>query len=80
MIDIINYIISSVGSLLTTFINLLPASPFHFALNIDSQWLQWMNYLFPLMQAIAILENYVVAVATYYAIRIVLRWIKVASS
>lgn len=80
MIDIINYVISSIGSLITVFLNMLPNSPFQYIETIDISWIKWINYILPISQCVAVLENYLIAVTTYYIIRVVLRWIKVASA
>lgn len=80
MIEIINAIIEKLGVVLQAVLSLLPSSPFNFVANIDNQWLKAINWLFPVSEAIAHLELYVLAVISYYAIRIVLRWIKAVGS
>lgn len=80
MIDIINAVIDKLGIVLTAILSLLPSSPFNFVANIDSEWLKAINWIFPVAQVVALLEVYILAVGLYYAIRIVLRWVKVAGS
>lgn len=80
MISILNAIINSLGTILQAMLLLLPTSPFNFVLNIDNQWIKAMCWLLPFAQAVAHLQVYCVAVIAYYAIRVVLRWIKVVGS
>lgn len=77
MIAILNYIISSFGSVIVLMLSLLPSSPFQFLQSIDSDFLNAINYVFPVNSAVAHIQIYVVAVASYYAIRVILRWVKV---
>lgn len=78
MIAIFNKIIESLGIAVTAVLSLLPTSPFHAISGVNSTVLNAMNYLFPVNEAVAHLELFVTAVAFYYAIRVVLRWGKVA--
>ncbi|MCC7570924.1 hypothetical protein KO465_06300 [Candidatus Micrarchaeota archaeon] len=77
MIGLINRIIAGLGSIAQGLLNLLPTSPFQVVQGIDLEWLQAINYLFPVSQAVAHLQLFVVAVAFYYALRAMLRWAKV---
>jgi hypothetical protein len=80
MIAILNAIIAGFGKILSTLINLLPTSPFSFSLNIDNKLIALINFIFPVSSMIAHLELYLTAVAIWYGVRIVLRWIKAASN
>lgn len=80
MIGMINAIIGKIGVILQAMILLLPTSPFNFILNIDSQWIKAICWIFPFAEVVAHLQIYCTAVLTYYSIRVVLRWIKVVSS
>lgn len=80
MISILNGIINAMGDVLLIMLGLLPESPFNYVYNINSEWLANINYLFPIVQAVAHLEAFLLAVIVYYGIRIVLRWIKVVGS
>lgn len=79
MIEILNAIIQSLGSLLVFFINLLPLSPFTF-LPLDNHFFRFVNYAIPFVEAVAILQSYLIVVITFYGYRIVLRWLKVVSA
>jgi hypothetical protein len=63
-------------------INLLPNSPFSLIENIGldevmgSKWLEWLNWLLPLKQIIAILQLWVSAIVVYYIYQAILRWVK----
>lgn len=82
MIGILNAIIAGVGNVLMVFINFLPTSPFLFLENIQvtSDLLNYVNYLFPVSTMISHLQIFVTAVAVYYLYRVVLKWLKVAGT
>lgn len=80
MIKLINMLINGLGVALQAVLLLLPDSPFNFAHNIDSGFLGFLNFVFPVQSAVAHLVSFVTAAALYYGIRIVLRWIKASSS
>jgi len=80
VIAIINAIISAFGAVLSAILSLLPSSPFQAVSGIDAAWLQAICWIFPVTSVIAHLEAFVTAVAVYYGIRVVLRWVKVVSS
>ena len=77
MIDTINFLIQKIAVIITTVLNLLPDSPFRWEA-LEQGWIGALNYMFPIDGVIAHLELYVFAVAVYYALRIVLRWIRAA--
>lgn len=77
-VTLFNEIIEAIGSVLGTILNLLPDSPFTYIAAIDNEWLKALNWLFPIDSAVAHLSLYVTSVAVYYAIRVVLRWVKAA--
>ena len=76
MIGIINSLINTIAGALTFFINLLPPSPLDFVSFLDGTWLGWINYAFPIAEIIVITEAYLLALATYYLYRSILRWMK----
>ncbi len=78
MNNIINGMIEDIGTACDDIIAFLPASPFHWNMALDNNWLAWINYLFPVQEALTHISTYATAVIVYYGIRIVLRWIKMA--
>lgn len=76
IIRIINIVIEKVGQALQMILMILPDSPFIYVMNLESEWLGYINYFFPFTAAIAHLELFLLAVALYYVIRIALRWVK----
>lgn len=78
MITVINNVIAWVSDALKAIILLLPDSPFIFVYNLDAEWLNIINYFLPVKEIVGCLEAYVVAVLTYYVIRVPLRWAKAA--
>jgi hypothetical protein len=78
---LVNKLISSIGSALLTFVQLLPASPFTWNFSsIDNQYLKFFAWFMPIPQMVSFIGTWVTAVAIYYGLRIVLRWMKVAGS
>lgn len=80
MVDILNGLIQKAGDALQALILLLPLSPFNYVYSIDNKFIRFINYILPLPQAVAHLTAYINAVVLYYAIRIVLKWIKAAGN
>jgi hypothetical protein len=80
MVAIINALISKLGVALQALLLLLPQSPFTYILSVDNKFIQNINYILPLPQAVTHLTAMVNAVIIYYAIRIVLKWIKAAGN
>lgn len=77
VISILNYIISGLGTIITGILSILPASPFSAIDNSSvSEYLGYLNWIIPLDQIIAILEVWLIAIATFYIISIALRWVK----
>lgn len=79
MTQLLNQLFESIALVLSTILNLLPESPFKWT-SFDSGWLGAINWIFPLTGVIAHLEAYVFAVAVYYGLRIILRWVKAAGN
>ncbi len=80
MVNIINAIISKLGSALQALLMILPQSPFDYVLEVDNKFVQNINYILPLPQVVAHITAMVQAVIIYYGIRIVLKWIKAAGN
>lgn len=78
--ELINLVIESIGAILITLLSVLPDSPFQTIQNIDGGILQSINWILPISQAVAHLELYITAVAIYYALRLIMRWVKAAGS
>lgn len=80
MISAVNTVISAVGSCLVAILALLPSSPFTWDLSQSNDFIKAICWVFPVASAIDHLTTYVAAVAVYYAIRVVLRWVKAVGS
>lgn len=78
LIDLINFLISGIGLLISTLVNLLPNSPFTILSNLDSiPFLNYLNWIIPIGTFIGIIEVWLIAIATYYLISVALRFAKV---
>jgi len=77
MTDILNFILDSATTFLTSILNLLPQSPFLAISNVAvAQWLPSLNWIIPIAEIIAILQAWVAAVLVFYSFKIIMRWIK----
>lgn len=78
IVSVINLIISAIGSVLTWAINLLPPSPFNLINNsVVLDKLGYLNWLFPISEALVIFEFWLVAIGLYYLCSVILRHIKI---
>lgn len=57
---------------------LLPTSPFNAVINGISNipYLQYLNWFFPVTECIAVLEVWLLCVATFYVYQAIMRWVK----
>lgn len=78
MIGLLNRLFEAIGHALSFIINLLPDSPFMFEYEVG--WLAVINWLIPIPVLVSQLTAYIVAVGTYYVVRVVLRWVKAVGS
>jgi hypothetical protein len=80
IITLINSLFNLLGSAASTLLMVLPDSPFQWNLAGTSPLLTWLFWLVPIPGILTLLSAYVTAVASYYLIRVALRWIKVVGS
>lgn len=57
----------------------LPSSPFQMVINSISSipYLNYLNWFFPVTEAVAVVEVWVVAIGIYYLYSAIMRWIKI---
>lgn len=79
MIGLINELIAQIGALLGFILNLLPDSPFTWDLG-GNIFLQFIGWIIPIPTIVTELTAFTFAVAVYYGLRVVLRWIKASGS
>lgn len=77
---LINLFIKAVGASISALLSLLPTTPFVWDLNGTSAALTWIRWIFPISGFVISMGVYVTAVASYYVLRVALRWIKVVGS
>lgn len=76
-VDLINYLIKGLGSVLSLIFSILPTSPFVILDNsVIADYLPYINYFVPLNEVIVILQAWLLAIGSYYIYQIALRWIK----
>lgn len=79
IVSSINKIISLLGSGISALLSILPDTPFSWDLSsVNSSYMAFFYWIVPIQGMITILTSFVTGVGLYYAIRTVLRWIKVA--
>lgn len=79
VIHAINSVINALAVAISSVIALLPPSPFTWDFSgINNSFLKFFLWFVPVDGLVSILTAYVGAVATYYGLRVILRWAKVA--
>lgn len=77
LVDLVNFLIKSIGTLLGFLLSFLPNTPFT---SIDMSplrdFLGYMNYLIPVVEILSILTLWCGAIGIYYLYQIALRWAK----
>lgn len=79
-IDLANKFIELLAAAISGILSLLPSSPFAFTESLKSDWVNAICWIFPIPGMITHLEAFLAAAAVWYAVRVALRWIKVAGS
>lgn len=75
--DIINSLLEWLQGIADKAVDLLPDSPFQALDNtLVKDFLPYLNWFFPVSFMISTMELWLSAIATYYLISIVLRWLK----
>lgn len=80
IITLTNSFFNLLGIAASSLLMILPDSPFQWNLGGSSSLLTWLFWLVPIPGILTLLGAYVTAVASYYLIRVALRWIKVVGS
>jgi hypothetical protein len=73
---LINALISGIGYVASAFLLLLPTTPFTWQLGGLSSYWHYVTVFIPIPEMITLLNAYLVAVLSYYAIRAILRFTK----
>jgi len=77
LVGIGNMIVKALGSIVGVLILLLPTSPFKVLDNLELPYLDTLNWVLPISFCVTVLGYWVAAIALYYVIQVVLRWVKV---
>lgn len=72
-----NLLISGIGALGTSLIDLLPDSPFNVLNEIQIPYLEALNWLIPVNFMVSVLSYWVFAIGLYYVVSVALRWVKI---
>ena len=77
--DFLNWLSDKFSDIYNSMIDLLPKSPIVWlASNSKVQvYLAYVNWFVPIYLWISILETWIVAVAIYYVVQVILRWLKI---
>ena len=74
---LIDWFFNALKGILIAVLSLLPDSPFNLIDNtVIGQYLNYINWIIPMNQIIAILELWVVAIAIFYVYQAIMRWVK----
>ena len=66
-------------SLVQRLVDVLPRSPFAGFIDQIGELpgLAWLNWFFPVSECLSVMVAWLAAIAVYYAISVILRWVKV---
>lgn len=77
LVWLINQIIKALGSIGKAMVNILPPSPFLAVQSIEIPYIKYLNWIIPVDEIIVITMYWLGAIATYYVVQVILRWVKV---
>lgn len=77
LVSLVNLVIKALGGVAGIALALLPPSPFHLLGSLNLPYLDNLNWIIPVSFMISVLGYWVGAIALYYIIQVVLRWVKV---
>lgn len=78
LVSFCNFIIKSVGSLITMLLSILPHSPFTYLNNSPvEKYLGYLNWIIPISSFVAIGSAWLVSIGLFYIYQTILRWVKV---
>lgn len=79
LITLVNMGIKALGLIASGLILLLPTSPFALMEGLSIPYLDTLNWVLPISFCVSVLGYWVGAIALYYVVQVVLRWVKVVS-
>lgn len=76
---ILQNIIDAFGVATSAVVGILPTSPFraYIDVSLTSEQLSLINWVLPVGQIIAVTQAWLLAIALWYVLQVVLRWVKV---
>lgn len=78
--NLINFIISALGALLSTILGVLPNTPFSAISNSGvSTWLGGFAWIVPFSAMLAITQAWLTCIIAYYGYVVIMRWVKVVA-
>lgn len=77
LVWLINQLIKALGIIGEMMVNILPSSPFIIVERIDIPYLNYLNWIIPIEEMIVITSYWLSAIAVYYVVQIILRWVRV---
>ena len=80
LVSILNMIIKALSSVAGLVVLLLPKSPFIVLQGLNLPYIDTLNWVLPISFCVSVLGYWVGAIALYYVVQVVLRWVKVVQS
>ena len=77
LVWLINQLIKALGKIGESMVNILPPSPFLIVERIEIPYLNYLNWIIPVDEMVVILMYWVSAIAIYYIVQVILRWVKI---
>ena len=76
LIDLFNLLLDGLAAVAQLIINILPNSPFLLVESLAIPFVKQLNWIFPFDFMITVTSYWLSAILLYYAVQIVLRWVK----
>ncbi|MEW9097379.1 MAG: hypothetical protein AB2417_20085 [Clostridiaceae bacterium] len=77
LVAVINLILKALSSVAGLVVLLLPTSPFKVLEGLNLPYIDTLNWVLPISFCVSVLTYWVGAIAIYYVVQVVLRWVKV---
>lgn len=77
LVWLINQLIKAMGKIGEMMVNILPPSPFLIVERVEIPYLNYLNWIIPFDEMVVVLMYWLSAIAIYYIVQVILRWVKI---
>ena len=76
IVSLLNLLIRALGFVASSFLSLLPSSPFNNFQSLEVPYLSWLNWVMPISFMVTVVSYWVISIGLYYVVQVVLRWVR----